>query len=137
LARGKLKRYQQLGFSLVELMIVLAIVAILASIAYPTYEDHLRKARRSDGQSALLELANLMEHYYTENNSYSGAQTPTVVGGVLVSREGYYNLTIGNLTSGTYTLTATPIPGSSQASDTCGALSLTHTNVKGPNEGCW
>lgn len=126
------------GFTLIELVIVVAVVAILATIAYPTYEEQIRKARRTDAKTGLLELATLMEHYYTDNNTYAGATTPTLVGGTAVSREGYYNLSISNLTASTYTLNAAPIAGTPQASDTCGTLTLTHTNIKGPTPNtCW
>ena len=125
------------GFTLNELMIVVVVMAVLAMIAYPTYEEQVRKSRRSDGQSALLELSTLMEHYYTENNTYAGATTPAVVGGGSTSREGYYNLSISNLSATTYTLNAAPVAGGPQASDTCGTLTLTQTNIKGPNTDCW
>ncbi len=125
----------QKGFSLIELMIVLAVVAILAAIAYPSYQDQMNKSRRTDGQAFLLEMATLMEHYYTENNSYAGA-TVTNIGGGGTSREGYYAVTITNLSGSTWTLNAAPI--GAQATDTCGTLTLTHTNIKGPTpDTCW
>ena len=58
------------GFTLVELMIAVAIVGILASIAYPSYQDSVRKSRRADAKGALLGFANAMERHFTENNSY-------------------------------------------------------------------
>lgn len=124
------------GFSLIELMIAVAIVAILAAIAYPAYNEQVTKARRSDAHSALLNMAALMEHYYTENNTYAGASIANI-GANATSSEGHYNMSIGNLSATTYTLTATPT--GAQASDTtCGALTLTNTNVKGPNPAsCW
>lgn len=130
---------KQQGFSLIELMIAVAIVAILAAIAYPAYNDQVTKARRSDAHAALLNTAALMEHYYTENNTYVGANAPADIGASATSPESHYDITIGNLTATTYTLTATPVAGGAQASDTtCGALSLTNTNVKSPNPAvCW
>lgn len=122
------------GFTLIELMITVAIVGILAAIAYPTFSEHLYKSRRSDGQAALLNLATYMEHYYTENNSYTGA-TLTVGGtaGTLgvsnTSVDGYYTLTISSLTATSYTLTATPT-GVQAGDTTCTTLTLTNTNVK-------
>lgn len=122
------------GFTLIELMIAVAIVGILAAIAYPTFSEHLYKSRRSDGQAALLNLATYMEHYYTENNSYTGA-TLTVGGtaGTLgvsnTSVDGYYTLTISSLTATSYTLTATPT-GTQAGDTTCTTLTLTNTNVK-------
>ena len=61
------------GFTLIELMIAVAIVGILAGIAYPSYQDSVRKSRRADAKGALLGFANAMERYFTENNSYLGA----------------------------------------------------------------
>lgn len=124
------------GFSLMELMISVAIVGIIAAIAYPTYTNHVERTRRSDGQSALLTAAARMEHYYTTNNTYLGA-TLTNVGVNATSTQGFYQVTIGNLSASTYTLTATPVAGGPQASDTCGALTITNTNQKGPSANCW
>ena len=58
------------GFTLIELMIAVAVVGILAAIAYPSYQEHVRKARRADAQTALLELAQFMERHYTANGRY-------------------------------------------------------------------
>ena len=66
------------GFTLIELVIAMAIIGILASIAYPSYLDYITRARRQDGQTALLELANQMEQYYANNNTY---QTATIATG--------------------------------------------------------
>ncbi len=126
------------GFNLIELMIVVTIVGILAAIAFPAYTDHMIATRRSDGQSALLNMEALMEHYFTENNTYVGAN-PTVLGITSVSQQGYYTVTVSAASATGFTLTATPVVGGPQAADTtCGALTITNTNVKGPNPGtCW
>lgn len=113
----------QLGFTLIELMIVVAIVGILAGIAYPSYQDSVMKSRRADAEGALLGFANAMERYFTVNNTYVGA--PVVAG------TDYYNLAISEdpaPTASTYTLTATP-----RATDKCGTLTLTQAGVKGFN----
>lgn len=128
---------KQSGFNLIELLIVVTIIGILAAIAYPSYNEQVMKARRSDAHTGLLNLSALMEHYFTENNSYTGA-TPAGVGGSAFSQEGHYALSISNLTATSYTLTATPVAGGAQATDSCGALTLTSTNIKGPNpQTCW
>ncbi len=134
----ELIKSKQTAFTLMELMIVLAIVGILAAIAYPSYQDRVIEARRADGKNALLYLAALMEHYYTENYSYTGA-TPAGVGGGTVSSDGNYNISISNLTATSFTLSATPVPNGPQAADTeCGTLTLTNLNIKGPNPSvCW
>ncbi len=124
------------GFTLMELMIAVVIVGVLAAIAYPAYTDHMNRARRADGKAALLNMANYMEHYYTENNGYSGATLTTIGYTGTTSQEGYYNLSISALTNTSYTLRATPT-GVQAGDTTCGALTLTNTNIKGPTADCW
>ena len=124
----------QNGFTLVELMITVAIVGILASIAIPSYQDSVMKSRRADAKAALLGLANTMERNFTTTNSYVGV-TPT--------NTDYYTITITAAAS-SYTLSAAP--AGAQANDSCGTLTLTHTGVKCPSDnstcashtaGCW
>ncbi len=119
------------GFTLIELMIVVAIIGILASIAYPSYMDSVRKSRRGDCAGALAGLANAMERYFTVNNTYVGAavgaggipgQCP-VDGGTAT-----YNLEISAQAASTYTIQA--VPTGAQANDKCGTLTLTNTGVK-------
>ena len=123
------------GFSLIELIIVVTVIAILAGIAFPAYLEQMQRARRSDAQTALLNLATLMEHYYTENNSYSGA-TPTGVGGSNSSPEGFYTISISSLTATSYTLSAAPTAGGPQVGDACGTFTLTNTNIRS-TAACW
>lgn len=133
----KIKQFSNNGFTLIELMTVVIIVGILAAIAYPAYMNHLYKARRSDAQTALLNLSVLMEHYFTENNTYSGATLTGFGFSSNLSPQGYYQLTIAP-TATSYTLTATPVAGGPQAGDTsCPTLTLTSANVKGPSSTCW
>ena len=125
------------GFTLVELMITVAIVGILAGIAYPSYQDSVRESRRADAKGALLGFANAMERHFTECNSYLGdgakcgdAGKPTIFSTTSPVDGGtaYYNLTIGDdLTARTYTLQATPI--NSQAGD--GMLVISETGARG------
>lgn len=122
------------GFTLMELMIAVVIVGILAAIAYPSYTDHMMKTRRSDGQSALMNLSSFLESYYTDNNTYTGA-TLAGLGLTATSPSGYYTISISAIAATSYTLRATPT--GAQATDTCGALTLTNTNVKGPSTSCW
>lgn len=134
----QLKRHLNRGFTLIELIIAIAIVGILVGIAYPSYQDYVIRAGRSDGQAALLNLAAHMESYYTENNSYTGATSPAVLGLPATSNKDNYNLSVSALTATTYTLSATPIAGTPQADDTtCGTLTLTNTNIRGPSANCW
>src|SRR5688572_16454458 len=91
------------GFTLFELLITLAIVGILASLAYPSYLNHITKVRRTNRQAALMELAGRMEQYYLQNNTYQGATLPRL-GTTSSTPEGYYALTLQNLSAATYTL---------------------------------
>ena len=118
---------KQRAFTLIELMVTVAIIGILAGIAYPSYRDSVMKSRRADAQGALLAYANSMERYFTENNTYltvsSTVVAPTNAGTT------YYTIAISTTTASTYTINATPI--GAQATDKCGTLTLTSTGVKG------
>lgn len=124
------------GFTLIELMIVVAVVAILAAIAYPSYLDHVKKTRRSDAQGALMGLANAMERYYTTNNSYAGAAAGGNDTGApaiypdespLDGSVKFYDLALVAPTTATgYTIRATPKNG--QAGD--GVLQLSSTGIR-------
>lgn len=92
------------GFTLVEIMIVVAIVGILASIAYPAYQENVRTSRRTAIQSCLMEQAHFMERLYSANMSYVGANPPACEGGAA----GFYTMTIPVRTATTFTLRATP-----------------------------
>jgi type IV pilus assembly protein PilE len=115
---------KQKAFTLIELMVTVAIVGILASIAYPSYQDSVMKSRRVDAQGALLAYANTMERHFTVNNKYTDA--PTSPG------TAYYDITVSAepaVTASTYTLNAAP--KGVQVNDKCGTLTLKHTGVKG------
>ncbi|WP_040574290.1 type IV pilin protein [Methylohalobius crimeensis] len=120
------------GFTLIELMIATAIVAILAAIAYPSYVEHVRKSRRSDAQAALMETAQLLERCYTEYNAYSDTDCAAVTSGPALantnSSGGYYTLSALTLTTTVFTLQAAP--QDAQADDKCGKLTYTHIGVK-------
>lgn len=120
------------GFTLIELMIVVAVIGILASIAIPNYSDYVRKSRRADAQAALMELAQQLERHYTANNAYTGATlNATVTGRVSL----FYSIT-SSIGSQTYTITATPT--ARQSADTCGTMTINHTGARTPTTaGCW
>ncbi len=140
------------GFTLIELIIVLAITGILAALAYPSYQDYLTRARRSEGQTALLDLANRMEEYYAENNTYQTAAIATQTSNDVLSRkttlENHYNLAIIQSSENTYTLLATPVGKQAANDKRCQALTYNHLGEKniaagpagaptGTAEQCW
>lgn len=117
------------GFTLIELMIVVAIVGILAAIAYPAYQDQVRKTRRADAQGALVELAQFMERVYTQNNTYKPGGADPVLPFTEAPKDGttkYYNLGFQANAGASYTLRATP--KGAQVGD--GYLELDHTGAK-------
>lgn len=124
------------GFTLVELMVVVAIVAILTAIAYPSYTQHILKTRRTAAKACLSEYANYMERYYTTNLTYVAAPDPGLDCQGAGQTGNYYDYTAGTLAVSTYTLTATP--KGAQSSDSCGALTLSQTGARTPASGnCW
>lgn len=136
LRRDGFTRFEQQGISLLELMIALAIVAILTAIAYPSYQEQIRKSRRTDARTALLDLGAKMERYaYANSGSYGGATVAGLMGNT-TSPDGYYGLTIAAPTAACpiascYQVTATPVAGKSQASDSlCQSFTLTSADGK-------
>jgi type IV pilus assembly protein PilE len=141
----KLYKRSTRGFTLIELMMVVAVVGVLAAIAYPSYQEQVRKGKRAEGRGALLKGAQMQERYYTTNNAYSDAATFPTLFGLATSASVYsgdgtaannnaasaYTITLAAGTTGavatSFVLTATP-----NFMDTkCGALTLSNTGLKG------
>lgn len=136
--------YRQAAFTLMELMIVVAIIGLLSAIAIPSYDSYTRKARRADAQASLLELAQFMERHYTNKGSYydSGTTPPTLPYTESPKDGGakFYDLRVNLTNSENYTLQA--VPKNAMAGDDCGTLTLNSNGVKGQGSGgtlslCW
>jgi type IV pilus assembly protein PilE len=126
------------GFTLIELMITVAVIGILAAIAMPSYQQYVLKANRQDAQAILMENAQFMERYFTTNNKYTDATllstvSPKGAAGTRIK----YNITFSvTPTDSAYTLSAAPANG--QTTDTCGTLTIAHTGAQTPTTaGCW
>lgn len=125
------------GFSLIEIMIVVAIVGILAAIAYPSYRQQMLRTNRTEGMSALQEAASKQERFFSNNSTYTDD-----LGALKVpasTEHGHYSISAAACAGGTlgtcYVLTANAQGG--QTNDTgCTALTLDSTGARGP-AGCW
>ncbi|WP_432696818.1 type IV pilin protein [Marinobacterium sp. YM272] len=123
------------GFTLIELMIVVAIIGIIAAVAYPSYLDYVRKSRRAEAQAVLLDAQIKQERYRAYNNSY-GSVAELNAASLGIGSHGDYNFSLqGVPTASTYTIQA--IPQNDQVND-CGGQTLTinQSNTKTPAD-CW
>ena len=131
-------RLRHRGFTLVELMVTVAIVGILAAIAYPSYTNHVRKTRRAVAAGCLVELSQWMERRYTTVLTHVGAALPST--SCQTDLTGLYTFSISGspaVTASTYQLQA--VPTGAQSADSCGTLTLNQAGTKGAaaTTGCW
>lgn len=130
----------QWGFTLIELMIVMAVMAILTSLAIASYQAQIVKSRRAVATGCLMGQVQYMERYYTNGFSYAGAAIPA--GGCRAELKDFYTFT-GDIQASSYTLTATPIGSQLSGDKRCMALSITDKGVKGKSgtatsvDDCW
>jgi type IV pilus assembly protein PilE len=120
---------QQRGFTLIELMITVVVLAILVAIAYPAYTSQMIRARRADGIAAINHAAMFMESWRSDNATYVGGDADAAFPGTSV--DGYYTIaTTAAATASAYTLKATPV--GVQLKDTaCTSLTLTSQGTRG------
>ena len=127
-------RKQNRGFTLIELMIVVAIIGILAGVGYPAYTDAVKKGNRADGINSLLKLAGMMEEYYMNNDTYANATIGNTIGSTS-SSDGLYTLSISQKEDFYYMIKAAPV----NSDPDCGNLFLDSTGKKTSQAGtsCW
>lgn len=130
-------RSRQRGVTLLELMTVVMIIGILASIAIPTYRSYLLRAQRTDATAALLRVAAAQEKFYLQNNRYAtqaqmGLGPPAGLG-IQGTERGYYTLAIANVdTSLDFTVTATPTAVGPQSKDNpCATFTIDQQGTRG------
>lgn len=129
------KRQVNGGFTLIELMITVAIVGLLAAIAYPSYTQHVRKSRRSEALQMLMNVGSRQQQYLLDTRSYADSLSTLNVS-LSSSLSPYYtvSMTVSTATVPAFTVTAVPL--GSQALDTCGTMNLNHAGAKAPTT-CW
>jgi len=128
------------GFTLIELMITVAILGILATVALPQYQDYISRTSRSDATKALQRMADAQEQFVLRNNASSYTTDVSLIGGSQ-TEHGYYTLSVVSADASTYVLQATAIGSERQINDIDGALdcrtlTLSNTMIKTP-AGCW
>lgn len=133
------------GFTLVELLMVVAIIGLLLAVALPSYQDSVLAGGRAEGQSLLMEVAADQERFYSINGGYSTNAAPLAdpPQATRTSESDLYQVAVSACTGGTIgdCFVATATPQGSQTDDSCTSLTLDHTGQRGANgdtvENCW
>ena len=134
-------KYSDKGFTLIELMIVVAIIAIIATIAMPAYSDYVTRARRADAKDALL-MIQLAEEKWRANNSAYGSLTDLGLSDPFTSANNHYSVTITTVSTppSTYVATAMPTGVQATADTLCPSFIVTHTGISAVQsyiDSCW
>ncbi len=141
---------KQLGVTLLELLIVVAIIAIISSYAFPSYMGHVAKTKRTAATSMLLQIADRQQRFFMDNKAYAGnltdlgfAANPYIIsdGGnssAATDPQSVYSISLSNVSTTTYTITAAPLHGQQARDAACGSLTLNQAGVRGSGgSGCW
>lgn len=126
----QLSRRLQPGFTLIELMIVVAIVALLSAIALPSYQSYVERSHRANARAALLQATQWMERAATAQGTYPRSNTTPsqIPAGILAVEGGRYTVAANSTTGATFTFTATPT--TVQANDRCGAFIIDNAGTR-------
>lgn len=136
-----LKRNRQQGFTLIELMIVVAIIGIIAAIAYPSYQRNIENTRRTTAQADMMELAQALERRFTANYTYMDGDDEPALRFDYSPRDqsaaqAFYNFGFESVDRNSYTLRA--VPDNAQENERCGTLTLDHQGNRGADgDNCW
>ncbi|MDX2367718.1 MAG: type IV pilin protein [Colwellia sp.] len=130
---------KNLGFSLIELLITVAIVGILAGVAYPSYTDFVTRSNRAEAQRELMRLANLQEQVFVDTRSYAANMTGLGFANATYTTEtGNYAITVSAQTATTFTLTATAKSSQATNDSACSTITINDAGKQsGASSHCW
>lgn len=146
------RKKNQRGITLLELIIVVVIIAVISSIAYPSYKRHVINSKRAEATSALLQIADRQQQFYLDNKAYTNDLTnlgfstnPYVItddgrATVAGDQDAIYTISLSNVAATTYTITATPLHRQLAQDTKCGKLSLNQAGQRAAGTGagdCW